>query len=164
MNSQNPSALLSKVSSRLASWCARATLLIIAALGSALAAHVTLDAPNGGEVLTIGDEVVIEWTLAIQHNTENWDLWYSISGANGPWIPIVADLPLGDPAAGSVHTFLWVVPVDPSEQVRVRVRQDNSGLDYEDISDDDLTIAANDLFSDGFESGNFDAWTVVESP
>jgi len=42
-----------------------------------------------------------------------------------------------DPSSGS---YDWVVPDTPSNQVRVRVQQDNSGMDYLDISDSDLAI------------------------
>ena len=140
-----------------------ALFTVTALVGGPLAAHVTLDSPNGGEILAVGEVVTVEWTVAIQHNTENFDLWYSISGPNGPWIPIALDLAVGDPTAGSVHTFQWIVPIDPSQQVRVRVQQDNGGIDYEDVSDDDLTIATSDVFSDGFESGDFVAWSVVEA-
>jgi plastocyanin len=82
----------------------------------------------------------IEWKVLIAHETLDWDLWYSTTGENGPWIPVAQDLPAGDIAAGVVHTFLWTVPDAQSDEVRVRVRQDNFYTDYEDISDANLTI------------------------
>ncbi len=102
--------------------------------------HVILDAPNGGEVLEAGSVFTIEWHIHIVHNQLNWDLWYSTTGAAGPWVSIAQDLPPGSTAEGSVHTYDWTVPDDPSSQVRIRVRMDNSGTDYEDISNGDLTI------------------------
>lgn len=102
--------------------------------------HVELDAPNGGEVLPVGSVFTIEWHIVIAHNQLDWDLWYSTTGAAGPWISIAQDLPPGSAEAGSVHTYDWTVPDDPSNQVRIRVRMDNSATDYEDISDADLTI------------------------
>lgn len=103
-------------------------------------AHITLIAPNGGEVLTVGDQANISWSIDVAHNQLNWDIWYSTTGAAGPWIPIVMDLPPGDTTASSVHNYLWTVPDDPSTTVRVRVLMDNAGNDYEGISAADLTI------------------------
>ena len=90
----------------------------------------------------------------------NWDLWYSVTGPGGPWIEIAADLPPGDISAGSIHTYDWTVPGLESNQVRVRVRQDNDGTDYEDVSDGDLTITEG-IFTDGFESGFTDEWSAT---
>ncbi len=124
-------------------------------------AHVRLDAPNGGEILMAGTTTTVEWHIQIEHPLENWDLWYSLEGPNGPWLEIATDLPPGDPSIGSIHTFEWLVPDAPSSTVRVRVRQDNTGIDYEDISDGDLTILAAPLFADGFESGDLGGWSTA---
>ena len=120
-------------------------------------AHVALDEPNGGEVLEVGTMFTIEWHVVIQHDTINWDLWYSITGADGPWIPIAMDLPPGDITGGAMHAYDWTVPDDPSDEVRVRVRQDNGSVDYEDISDANLTIGTGtpdciDMDEDGYGS------------
>lgn len=118
-------------------------------------AHVILDEPNGAEVLDAGSVFTIEWHIQIAHFLLNWDLWYSTTGAAGPWISIVEDLPPGSQAVGSVHTYDWTVPDDPSNQIRVRVRMDNNGKDYFDISNADLTIQAplcNDDDGDGYGS------------
>jgi len=67
----------------------------------------------------------------------------------------------GDTAAGSLHSFTWTVPDDPSTTVRVRVRQDNTGTDYFDVSDADLAIEGQGMiFADGFESGDTGAWVA----
>jgi hypothetical protein len=50
------------------------------------------------------------------------------------------DMPPGDPSAGSKHSYSWTIPDAITDQARVRVRQDNSGVDYEDISDADFSI------------------------
>ena len=122
--------------------CAKSALVIgflLAASGAAYG-HVRLNAPNGGERLAVGCTYTIEWTVVIQHSTLNWDLWYSTTGPNGPWITIEMDLPRGNTSVGSIHTYEWTVPNAVSEQVRVRVRMDNSGTDYLDISNADFAI------------------------
>ncbi|MCH9651952.1 MAG: hypothetical protein K0U98_27230 [Deltaproteobacteria bacterium] len=133
-------------------------------LASAASAHVQLDAPDGGEVFVEGDQVEIRWQVLIEHNLDNWDLWYSTTGDDGPWIPIATDLPAGDGTEGAMHNHFWTVPGEDSEQVRVRVRQDNLGMDYYDISETDLTIMpglpSDMIFADGFESGDTGAWTA----
>jgi len=141
----------------------KAAVLIVAMLAFAgtVGAHVQLDHPNGGEVLEAGTTAVIEWHILISHATLNWDLWYSLTGPGGPWMVIAEDLPPGNINSGAVHTFDWLVPGAQSNEVRVRVLQDNDGVDYEDLSDDDFTIEAV-LFEDDFESGTTGAWSAVE--
>ena len=96
-------------------------------------AHVALDFPNGGEVLEVGSVAQIVWHDVVTHGSADYDLWYSNTGPEGPWIVIDSNLP-------SSGSYDWVVPDTPSNQVRVRVQQDNSGMDYLDISDSDLAI------------------------
>lgn len=116
----------------------------VVALPNPARGHVTLNDPNGGEVMEVGTTFTIEWQIAIAHSLQNWDLWYSNSGAGGPWMEIAMDLPPGDPTVGSIHTYEWTVPDDPTDQARIRVRMDNSGTDYEDISNADFTIETGD--------------------
>ena len=103
-------------------------------------AHVRISVPNGGEELEVGSIYTVRWTIVIQHNQLNWDLWYSTTGPGGPWTTIVENLPPGPFNVGSVHTYDWVIPDAVSDQVRVRVRMDNAGTDYFDVSDGDLSI------------------------
>lgn len=133
----------------------RHSLYLLAAIASMFQlagnakAHVTLSDPNGGEVLEVGSIYTIRWSNAIPHDIQNWDLWYSSTGAGGPWIVIAMNLPAGDPSIGSIHTYDWTIPDNQSNQIRVRVRQDNSGTDYEDTSKNDLMIVQMDADGDG---------------
>lgn len=106
-----------------------------AILGSTRAAdaHLHIDAGVGGEVLEVGTVFTIEWHIVVAHALENWDITYSTNGINGPWLPVVTDLPAGDPTQGSVHTYDWVVPNTVSSEVRIRVFMDNHG-EHEDIA------------------------------
>ena len=125
-------------------WLKVSVVLVAAAASLAIAkpasAHVVLDLPNGGEELVVGSIYTIQWHIVTAHILQNWDLWYSTTGAAGPWIPIATNLPPGSGAAGSVHTYDWEIPVALSDQVRVRVRMDNLYTDYEDISNNNLSI------------------------
>ena len=116
------------------------TLGSLLAVAGPVAAHVRLISPNGGEVFVPGSTVTITWTIQIQHSLQNWDLWYSETGPNGPWIPIVMDLARGSGSVGSIHEYDWVVPATMTDQGRVRVRMDNVGTNYEDISDSNFFI------------------------
>lgn len=97
-------------------------------------AHTRLNAPNGGVALKCGSVNTVEWEVLISHGLLNWDLWYSVTGSSGPWMPIATDLPAGSGSVGSIHTYDWTIPHDLSSDVYVRVRMDNSGTDYEDVS------------------------------
>jgi hypothetical protein len=98
-------------------------------------AHVSLDFPNGGERLGIGSVVQIAWSDVVEHGPATYDLWYSTTGPDGPWVPIAGGLQ-------PPRSFDWVVPDAASEQVRLRVKQDNDEDDYFDISDSNLAISA----------------------
>ena len=119
-------------------------LLALLALPVAAQAHVDLVLPNGGEVLEVGSTYTVEWRVRIQHNTENWDLLYSTTGAGGPWLELVSDLPVGDPTVGSLHTYDWTIPNQVTDLARVKIVQDNFAGDYEDISDSEFSIVAID--------------------
>lgn len=110
-------------------------MLTVAASG-----HVALDDPNGGETLDAGSVFTITWHVAVQHDTVDWDLWYSTDSPAGPWTEIAMDLPAGDIAVNAVHLFDWTVPAATADSAWVRVRQDNTGTDYEDVSDGAFSI------------------------
>jgi PKD repeat protein len=106
-------------------------LLLVLSTGPAFA-HVGLDDPNGGETLVVGSSYRIVWHDVVYHGPADFDLWYSTTGPDGPWIEIIMDV--------EDYVYDWTVPDAPSDQVRVRVRQDNVGIDYLDWSDSDLAI------------------------
>ena len=145
-------------SARRASCCLAAVLLPLTASW----AHVALDSPNGGETLDIGSTFTIRWHPSIQHDTVNWDLWYSTEGSNGPWEVISLDLPLGNPSAGSPHSYQWLVGPDlGNANAWVRVRQDNTDQDYFDVSDSSFFVAVPLLAGDFNEDGRVNSDDLV---
>ena len=106
-------------------------------------AHVNLDSPNGGESLTGGSNFLIEWRPQVaMHDTQNFDVWYSVASNTGPWTIIALDQPPGDLAVGSLHTHSWLVPSINDASAWIRIRQDNNvDADYEDVSDGSFSIA-----------------------
>jgi hypothetical protein len=125
------------------------TALVILVASSQAYSHTTLFAPNGGEQLISGDTFSILWEISISHALQNWDLWYSSQSQSGPWIDIATDIPPGDPSVGSLHSFDWTVPNLNATNAWVRVRMDNAGQDYFDVSDAPFSIApSNPLLCD----------------
>ena len=130
----------------------KALILMAAALALVVTparAHVMLDDPNGGEQLTVGSVFTITWHVLIQHNQLNWDLWYSTISSAGAWTTIAMDLPPGSPAVGSVHTYDWTIPDVVDDSVWVRVRMDNAGTDYFDVSNAPFSIISADCNGNG---------------
>ena len=73
-------------------------------LGSAeTMGHVNLNAPNGGEVLQAGSVFMVEWRIVIAHSLLDWDLWYSTTGASGPW-----NVMASGPRDGKTHSTGWM--------------------------------------------------------
>lgn len=140
------------------------TAIVCFAMGSVSWAHVTLDSPNGGESFVGGSTVSIDWHIHIQHNTLDWDVFYSIASDDGPWLPIAEDLPIGSKAEGTPYSFDWTVPSIDAASAWVRVIQDNVGMDYDDVSDASFGIATplggGDFSGDGSVNGeDLTAWT-----
>ncbi len=108
----------------------KATSLLIAALCqltfvASVSAHVTLVYPTGGETFVPGSEVKIEWRLVISHGDQDWDLYFSSDGGLH-WEAIQLDMPV------AVLSYQWTVPDIETTQGRIKVVQDNAGLDYTD--------------------------------
>jgi len=103
--------------------------------------HTLLLNPNGGEVLPVGSVFTVRWQVTGgNYNPLNWDLWYSQTGAGGPWTELAFDLPAGSGAIGSIHSYNWTVPSVVDDTMWVRVRMDNAGVDYLDVSDASFSI------------------------
>ncbi|MEP6647804.1 MAG: hypothetical protein ABJC12_12015, partial [Saprospiraceae bacterium] len=100
-----------------------------------LSAHVVLDYPVGGETFIVGQEVIINWHIAISHPQLNWDLYFSSDGGNN-WEPLQLDMPV------SQLSYTWIVPNLLTTLGRIRIFQDNQGQDYLDFSLN-FNIAAN---------------------
>lgn len=115
-------------------------ILLLILVSGQIDAHVALDFPNGGEKLEAGSVVQIQWHDAVDHGPADYDLWYSITGPDGPWMDIASDIPR---SGSQFTTYDWVVPDTPSDQVRLWVQQDNSEAEnYVDISESDLAIVS----------------------
>ena len=111
--------------------------LVLMLFVSNLSAHVELDYPEGGEIFFIGDTINIEWHILVNHNQENWDLFFSKDGGN-TWQTIQLDLPV------SQTVYQWVVPNTITDSAQIRIRMDNVGANYEGYSAN-FTIEANVL-------------------
>lgn len=134
----------------------RLSLLVAFGAGASSIAlgHIQLVSPNGGEALNAGQLFPIQWLVEVEHDLQDWDLWYSTASADGPWMDVATNLAAGDPTAGSQHSFDWLIPNISAPSAWVRVRQDNSDQDYYDVSDMPFSITgmmtvACDFTSDG---------------
>jgi hypothetical protein len=128
--------------------------------------HIKILSPDGGESFKVGDVVTIEWCINIGHTLQNWDIWYSTDTVDpftecdqqiGTWIGIVPNVPPTCTNGGSnfcvvpanpcCMQYFWTVPPDTgvhsgiiSDTVKIRIRMDNAGTDYWDVSDNVFTI------------------------
>ena len=108
-----------------------------------------------------GEVVTISFHIGIQHSLLNWDLWSNTEGLAfqttcvdqaGTWITIQEDYPptcingsgaYCGPPGGCLMEYLWTVPDIESDQVKIRIKMDNSSpTDYWDVSDGTFTIAS----------------------
>ena len=133
----------------------------IAFLSTPTKAHVQLDAPNGGEALEVGSTFTLEWHILIAHSLQNWDFWYSTTGSNGPWTTLATDVAAGSPSVGVPHSYAWTVPDVVDDSVWVRVRMDNSGTDYYDVSNLPFSIVPAPVPGDANNDGVVDVDDLV---
>ena len=108
----------------------RSLLLVLVSIltfvGTAVA-HVQLDYPVGGETFYVGEVVTVQWHILVQHNQEDWDLYFSSDGGT-TYDPVVLDLPVEQ------LEYDWTVPDVLTEEGRIKIVQDNTGIDYSDSS------------------------------
>ncbi len=142
--------------------------VVLASLATTAYAHVIIDDPNGGEELEVDSVFAITWHNVDAHTPQNWGLWYSTTGSDGPWTTIAIGLPPGSGEAGSIHTYDWTVPDVVDDTVWVMVWMNNSGYkdDYTDKSDAPFSIVLpacpEDLDGDG-TVGAFDLALLLGS-
>jgi len=92
-------------------------------------AHVNLVNPQGGEVFNPGETLAIQWEIVVNHNIQNWDLYFSGDGGT-TWEPIELDIDKDS------LNFQWLVPDVATEQGQIRIVMDNEGGNYSDKSFD----------------------------
>ncbi len=90
-------------------------------------AHVKLLYPIGGETFVSGENITIEWSELANHNGTNWELYYSLDGGLS-WITI------SDAVAYSERKYVWTVPSEETNMGRIRVIQNNPGINYDAAS------------------------------
>ncbi|MCD4745169.1 MAG: hypothetical protein K8R58_02595, partial [Bacteroidales bacterium] len=97
--------------------------------------NVTVDVPNGGEVWTVGDTKVIEWTAEDDMGISSDSVFYSIDNGSN-WIFIAAH-------SGNPQSSDWFIPNTPSTQCLVKVIVYDGGQNSaSDVSNAVFTIAA----------------------
>ncbi len=102
-------------------------MFALASLTHSAAAHVSLDYPVGGETFTVGEILTVQWHILVEHNQQDWDLYFSSDGGT-TYDPIELDLPVEQ------LQYDWTVPDVLTEQARIKIVQDNTGTDYSDSS------------------------------
>lgn len=104
-------------------------LFLFIYLGTESESHPVLDYPKGGESFQAGENIIIQWHIAIEHEQEDWDLYFSPDGGQ-TWDTIVEDIP---PAT---MEYSWNLPEINSNNAVIRIVMDNVEgiMDYEDIS------------------------------
>lgn len=115
-------------------------LILIALIfcsSSRLLAHVELDYPQGGETFITGQTILIQWHIAVPHETLNWDLHFSADGGMN-WKVIQLNIPVGQ------LSYEWEVPDTMTVLGKIRVFMNNVDQDYLDISGN-FTIVPNTM-------------------
>jgi len=90
--------------------------------------HAAITYPVGGETFPPFKHITIRWEEAIDHGSNNWDLYYSLNGGV-TWEEIVLDLD------ESTLEYEWTTPFAETSEALVKVVQDNDDyVKYEGIS------------------------------
>lgn len=89
-------------------------------------AHITLLGPEGGETFVPGEVITISWEESQTHIPIDFDLQFSSDG--GVTWEDIASLNVDQ------FEYKWMVPDMETEQGKIKVIQDNDGMNYTDIS------------------------------
>ena len=103
------------------------TILFLTVLSTAFA-HVDLEYPKGNETFSPGETITIKWKIAIAHNTNNWDIFFSSDNGQN-WETIKEDINVNN------LTYVWTLPQINTSTAKIRVIQDNQGTNYDSTSD-----------------------------
>jgi len=103
--------------------------ILIWMVSFSLNAHPVMDYPKGGEIFQSGQSIIIRWHIAIEHEQEDWDLYFSPDSGQ-TWEIIAENLP---PAT---MEYSWKLPEINTSQGVIRILMDNveGMMDYEDIT------------------------------
>ena len=93
---------------------------------SSSSAHIKLLGPEGGETFLPGEVITISWEEEQTHIPIDFDLEFSSDG--GVTWENIASLNVDQ------FEYQWMVPIMETEQGKIKVIQDNEGMDYTDIS------------------------------
>ena len=116
-----------------------------------------LSTPNGGEVLTMGQQADIQWTTSDATIVGGAKIQLSRSGPAGPWVPLAS---LG-PGATS---YGWWVTGPPTDEACLRVVvRDTLGFETADTSDGPFRIATTAGVGGGTTDG-LEMGPVVPNP
>ena len=98
-------------------------------IGFALNANPVMDYPKGGEAFQAGQNIIIRWHIAIEHEQEDWDLYFSPDGGES-WEIIAEDLP------PNTMEYSWELPEINTSHAVIRILMDNVEgiMDYDDIT------------------------------
>jgi len=108
-------------------------------------AHVNLINPVGGETFYPGDTLNIQWQNSIIHDPLNWDLLFSRDGGS-TWDTIQLNLNI------ETFNYFWVVPATQTLQGRIKIVQDNIGMDYSQSSENftiETVVSINEMYDKG---------------
>ena len=103
-----------------------ATLLLLFLCSNSSIAHINLLGPEGGETFAPGEVITISWEEEQTHIPIDFDLQFSSDGGV-TWEDIVS-------LNVDQFEYQWMVPEMETEQGKIKVIQDNEGMDYRDIS------------------------------
>ena len=131
------------------------TLLSMLLLSLGSYAHVDLTNPEGGETFIAGDTIIIRWVQVQVHDTQNWELYYSPDGSD-TWQTITTTIAVG------TREFVWVVPEEETTEGRIRVVQNNSDTDFQDVSANFRIVQVTAI--DEFDNNSQSAGSLVIFP
>ncbi len=104
--------------------------------------HVLLLYPNGGEQMEVCSQTTIRWQIQISHTLLNWDLWYSKTGAAGPWTELARYTGSGSdpsylPASHDISAYI-------SSNTRIRFKTSSKMQVQDSVWFDNIQILCGD--------------------
>ena len=104
-------------------------VIFLGTLFSNAFAHVLLETKLTDSIYEPGDMISLSWSVVIEHDPVDWDLYYSTDGGES-WEVIEEGIRL------EILTYEWTAPDVESSRVMVQIVQDNEVMgDYSDYSD-----------------------------
>jgi len=137
------------------------TILILVTyffISELLSAHVGIIFPSSGQSFNIGEQIIIEWEVLVDHGPGTYTLEYTTDGGNN-WIEIITGL------SQETLSYSWIIPEIQTSMGGIQIIQVNEiDNDYSSIILNLKFGISTSVYDEKLAARNFELKNVYPNP